>query len=179
MEDIENAELNVNFHGITPREELFLQVPREILPESAPEEIANMSIAEFLPSRIVKVSYLVDSSDLTIWDPITIEAVYEIGPRRMWVLFFNGINSLILQYIFWEKKMNYSYARRRVSHETYDRSIKYIKYRIDSIERAITASIKKQNLPMEHERVLLGVLKEQLDRGFRFRRKSGKNGEGL
>lgn len=171
-------ESNVISREITPRDELMLKIPPELLPKSVPKHIAEMNIDEFLPSRREKAIYLVDSPDLTIWQPFAIEVVWEIGPRRMWVLFFNGMRSLILQYVYQERSVYFLHARGKISLELYEKVLRYLKYRIAFIEKAVTKSIKDEKLPKDHEKILLDLLKEQLDRGFRFRKKNGKNGVG-
>lgn len=169
MMKMEGMEL---FEGISNKD-LMTGIPSEILYEQAPESVSSMNLEEFLPSRLVEMTFIYTPEDMTIWEPIIIDTSVEIGPRRMLPLFFNDRESLILNYIYIERKLNYLFVRRMISEKKHSQSMRDIKRKVEFIEEAITKSIKREKLPKDHEDILVSILKEQLNRGFRFRNKNG------
>ncbi|MDF1498560.1 MAG: hypothetical protein P1P85_04380 [Patescibacteria group bacterium] len=154
-------------------EKIEFAIPQELFPEIVPTDISSMEVKDFFPSRIlIQQREIEPNQENGLWQPIMVESRTEIGPRRMIVLFFNGNKSVILQYIFWEKKLKYVFVRRQISIEKFEKSIKYIRDRLSDIEEKVKESIKREKLPKKHEEVLIQVLRRQLEKGFRFRREN-------
>jgi len=125
---------------------------------------------DLFPSRIVEFETMIEqSAEFDTWETIIIESGIETGPRRMILLFFNNEKSLMLQYIFWAKKLNYLFVRRRISAEVFHDSINYIKERLEIIEEAIERSIRRENIPGYHKEALILLLHHEMDKALSYR----------
>ena len=124
---------------------------------------------DFFPSNTVVSKVVMERSDeFNIWENIEKEFGIEIGPRRMIPFFFNGNRSLILQYIFWAKKKNYLFTRRKISVAVFYAGADYIEGRLKTVEKSIEKSINLADIPDYHKKALFALLYCEMDRAFGF-----------